>query len=199
MHVSTRWMIAMAAAALLARAAASQPSGGTALPPVNGTEVVVTDTAGHRLVGYGVVQNDLLMLKMGHASESFLVILVAPDGNVESLTGVLGAAGALLVDLPDGSRERLSSYLGKNHVALRVIPQSDGPSRAKGGRASSDHGAPAAGSHDGSSSDGSSSDGSSSGGSSSDGSSTSGDVNLSVGLQGLPRVAPPLGGRGDGG
>jgi|GEM_PF-3953504 len=139
-----RWTVALAAALLVAHAAAMQPG--------DGTEVVVTDAGGHQLVGYGVVKNGLLMLQMGDAANDFVMVLVAPDGSVESYHGVRGAGGALLVDLPDGTRESLTSLLGKNDIALRLVHKGGGSSASRA--ASSDHGS---GGSDASSGDGSSS------------------------------------------
>jgi len=157
MNTLTRWTVALAAALLVAHAAALQP--------VDGTEVVVTDGGGHQLVGYGVVKNGFLMLRMGNATDSFVMVLVAPDGSVQSFDGVRGAGGALLVDLPDGTRESLKALLGIHDVGLTVVHQSAGSPRA---------GAP------GSRSGGSSASGGGDGSSGSD-SSSSGDVNVSVG------------------
>ena len=153
----TRWTVALAAALLVAHAAAMQP--------VDGTEVVVTDAGGHQLVGYGVVKNGFLMLQMGDASNDFVMVLVAPDGSVQSYDGVRGAGGALLVSLPDGSRESLTSWLGKSDIALRVVH--------KGARSASSR----AGSSDGGSSAGAASSGSDAG--SGDGSGSSGDASSS--------------------
>lgn len=175
----TRWTLALAATLLLAHAAAQQP---VAQQPVDGTEVVVTDAAGHQLVGYGVVKNGLLLLRMGSSAESFVVVLLAPDGSVQSYQGIQGAGGALIVDLPDGTRERFSSLLSKNDVALRVVHQEKGshPARATSNEGSSGGTTASGGSSSGSSGSGisvdtgdnSSSSSSSSDGSSSDGSSS---------------------------
>lgn len=163
MNTLTRWTVALVAALLVAHAAALQP--------VDGTEVVVTDAGGHQLVGYGVVKNGFLMLRMGNATDRFVMVLVAPDGSVQSYDGVRGAGGALLVDLPDGTRESLKALLGIHDVALRVVHQSGGPPRA---------GAPGSGS-EGSTASGGSDASSGSGASSGSDSSSSGDVNVSVG------------------
>lgn len=96
--------------------------------PVDGTEVMVTDPAGHQLVGFGVVKSGLLMLRLGGSGGNLLVLLVGPDGTVESFEGARGAGGALLVDLSDGTRESLGAYLGRNGVALRIVSQKGGPS-----------------------------------------------------------------------
>ncbi len=121
----TRWTVALAAALLVAHAAALQPA--------DGTEVVVTDAGGHQLVGYGVVKNGFLMLRMGSSASAFVMVLVAPDGSVQSFDGVHGAGGALLVDLADGTRESLSSLLGKNDIALRVVHQAAGSGSSRAG------------------------------------------------------------------
>lgn len=139
MRTIVRIACAAAATLLLSHAAA--------LDPVEGTEVMVTDAAGHQLVGYGVVENGLLMLRMGASGDSLALVLVGPDGSVESLHAMRGAAGALLVDLPDGTRESFGALLGKNDVGLRVLPE-------KGGRPSGKPGAsPGDGEDGGSSSD----------------------------------------------
>lgn len=121
----TRWTVALAAALLVAHAAALQPA--------DGTEVVVTDAGGHQLVGYGVVKNGSLMLRMGSSASAFVMVLVAPDGSIQSYDGVRGAGGVLLVDLSDGTRESLSALLGKNDIALRVVHQSGGSSSSRAG------------------------------------------------------------------
>jgi uncharacterized membrane protein YgcG len=163
MNSLARWTVALAAALLVAHAAALQP--------VDGTEVVVTDAGGHQLVGYGVVKNGFLMLQMGSATNDFVMVLVAPDGSVESYGGMRGAGGALLVDLPDGTRESLSALLGKNDIALRVVHKG-GSSDASRVSSTNDgsSGSSASGGSDGGSSDGSGSSGDST--SSGDGSSS---------------------------
>lgn len=172
----TLWILALAAALLLAHGAAQKP--------VDGTEVVVTDSGGHQLVGYGTVKNGLLMLRMGGSSESFVLVMLAPDGSVKSYPGIRGAGGALIVDLPDGTRERLSSLLSRNDVALRVVSKGSGshPARARSSGGSSGETTASSGSSSGSGDSGisvdtgdtSSSGSASSGGSSSDGTSTDG-------------------------
>lgn len=173
----TRWTLALAATLALAHAAAQKP--------VDGTEVVVTDAAGHQLVGYGVVKNGMLMLRMGGSTESFVVVMIAPDGSVMSYQGIQGAAGAMIVDLPDGSRERLSSLLSKNDVALRVVHQGgpSHPARARSSQSSSS-GTTASGGSSGSNDSGISvdtGDTSSSGSASSDGTSSDGGSSSSDG------------------
>lgn len=165
MSPPTRWIIALATVLLVGHAAALQPA--------DGTEVVVTDAAGHQLVGYGVVQNGQLLLRLAGGADQFVLLLVAPDGTVQRFDGVRGAGGALLVDQPDGSRQRLSSMLGRADIALRVVPQHTGGVRAGSGGTSGSSGSGASsgsasgdngsGGSGGSSDSGSSGDGSSSG------------------------------------
>ena len=118
-----RWFLVLAADLLLGHA--------WALQPTNGTEVILTDGEGHRLVGYGVVKDGFLMLRLGSSTESFVLVMLTPDGSVQSYQGVRGAGGALLVDLPDGSRESLSALLSKNDVGLRVVMHQDGGSHSE--------------------------------------------------------------------
>ncbi|MEJ2291395.1 MAG: hypothetical protein P8Y05_06725 [Deinococcales bacterium] len=118
-----RWILALAAALLLGHA--------WALQPVDGTEVILTYGEGHRLVGYGVVKDGFLMLRMGSSAESFVLVMLTPDGSVQSYQGIRGAGGALLVDLPDGSREPLSALLSKDSVGLRVVVRQDGGSHSE--------------------------------------------------------------------
>jgi hypothetical protein len=172
MKTLTRWTVALAAALLVAHAAALQP--------VNGTEVVVTDAGGHQLVGYGVVKNGFLMLRLGSSASAFVMVLVAPDGSVQSYDGVRGAGGALLVDLPDGTRESLRALLGKNDIALRVVRQGGGSGTSRAGASDGGSG----GSGAGSGSDASSGDSSGSGDTSvsvGDGSSTDTGVSIDTG------------------
>lgn len=154
MRTLTRWIVATSAAVVLAHAVAANP--------VNGTEVVVTDAAGHQLVGYGVVSDGLLVLRMGGTPDSFVLLLIAPDGVIERFDGVRGAGGALLVDLPDGSRETLNAYLSQNNVSVRLVKSKPGVTQAagssSGGDGSSDSSGSASGGSDSSGSDGSSSD-----------------------------------------
>ena len=125
MNPLIRWLIALSALLWLGQAAALQP--------VDGTEVVVTDAAGHQLVGYGVVKSGLLMLRVGNLADQFVLLVVAPDGTVQRFDGIRGAGGALLVDQPDGSRERLSSMLSRADVALRLVHQGSGSNVRAGG------------------------------------------------------------------
>lgn len=167
MRTLIRWTIAMTAGLVLAHAAASQP--------VNGTEAVVTDAAGHQLVGYGVVTDGLLMLRMGVTPESFVLLLVAPDGTIQRFDGVRGAGGALLVDLPDGTRETLTSYLGRDNVAMRIVRGKSDTTVAGATHESGSAGTP---SSSDSGASGGSSDSSSSSSTSASGS--SGDTSISV-------------------
>lgn len=104
-----------------------------AVDPVEGTEVVVTDAAGHEFVGFGVVENGLLLLRMGASGDHLALLLVGPDGKVESLPALRGAAGALMVDLPDGTRESLGALLARNDVGLRILPLKRGSSPGASG------------------------------------------------------------------
>lgn len=169
MRTLSRIAWAATAALLLSHAAA--------LKPVEGTEVVVTDAGGHQLVGYGVVKNGLLLLRMGASRGGLVLLLVAPDGTVESLRGVRGAGGAVMVAMPDGTRENLSALLSKDDVALRILPQKGAGETSRTAATSGGGGS------GGASSGGSSSDGSSSDGSSSDGSDQI-DIGVNVGTDG---------------
>lgn len=116
------------ARALLVIAALACLSGAAAFDPTDGTEAVLTDAAGQRLVGYGVVDGGLLVLRLGERVDRFVLLLLGAGGEVQMLQGIQGGGGTLLVDVPDGGRVPLASLLARSHVMLRVVREHAGSS-----------------------------------------------------------------------
>lgn len=87
-----------------------------------GTELLVTDVAAARLVGYGTVGEHALELRLAAVSANVRVLVVAPDGSVAPFLGTF-AEGRLVLMLADGATLDVADHLAHgDHDLVFVLP-----------------------------------------------------------------------------
>lgn len=96
-----------------------------AFEPTEGTEVLLFDRSGQTLLGYGRILGGTLRLELtglndGEESPRFLMVVAAPDGEVQTMPGRVNAAGELVVEHDDSELQELVSLLAEESVRLEV-------------------------------------------------------------------------------
>jgi hypothetical protein len=107
-----------------------------------GSELLVTDVAAARLVGYGTVGERALELQLSTVSANVRVLVVAPDGTVVPFLGSF-AEGRLVLLLADGGVLDVADHLARDDRDLvfvlpdgrRVLVPVDGRDRTTQGDA----------------------------------------------------------------
>ena len=131
--VAIAWTVGVAASVAWAQAGAIE-LGATAF--VEGSEILVTDAPGRRLLGYGRFDRGQLVLRLDEASSSWpsdlLFTIVRPDGTVLAVPA-LYEAGALHVYVR-GRPEAIDEHLASLGIAVAVDRGKGPPDWAPRGR-----------------------------------------------------------------
>lgn len=113
------WFVAIAPAfGAFAQAEAAGAEAG--MPPIpSGSEVMVTDATGWRLLGYGLVEEDRLTLSISDDRNGDVsVVIFTPEGEITSMTARLSSGGVVLwfddVPLP------LEAWMAERGVVVTV-------------------------------------------------------------------------------
>ena len=85
-----------------------------------GSELLVTDVAAARLVGYGTVGEHALELRLTTVSANVRVLVVAPDGTVVPYLGTF-AQGRLMLMLADGGTLDVAERLARDDRDLLFV------------------------------------------------------------------------------
>ena len=90
-----------------------------AFDPKEGTELVLTDSSGETLLGYGFVEGRQLTIDISELPADFLILVLNPDGSFETLTAS-NQEGNIELELASGERALLDAWLANQNVAYHV-------------------------------------------------------------------------------
>ncbi len=92
-----------------------------AFVPEEGMEFLLTDALGERILGYGVVQDGQLRLRVNPEMQEFVLLVTRADGSFMVFPGYKDAAGRLFFVDASGEAVDLLRFLREARVAVTLL------------------------------------------------------------------------------